>query len=84
MEVAGCTVEWLMRALGLCGVRRGKVVRTTTPDTNAACPQDHVHRQFSAKRPNELCVSDFTYVSTWQGWQYVTFIIDLFARHIVG
>jgi putative transposase len=70
--------------LGLEGVRRGKVVRTTVPDTVLPCPLDRVHRQFKADRPNQLWVSDFTYVSTWQGWLYVAFVIDVFARRIVG
>lgn len=82
--VARCTVERLMRRLGLQGVRRGKRIRTTVPDTSMACPLDRVNRQFSADRPNQLWVSDFTYVSTWQGWQYVAFVIDVFARRIVG
>jgi putative transposase len=82
--VARCTVERLMRRLGLQGVRRGKTMRTTTPDTAAPCPLDHVNRQFKASRPNQLWVSDFTYVSTWQGWLYVAFVIDVFARRIVG
>lgn len=81
---ARCTVERLMRQQGLVGVRRGKVVRTTTPDAKAACPLDRVHRAFKADRPNQLWVSDFTYVSTWQGFAYVAFIIDVFARRIVG
>ena len=67
VAVARCTIERLMRRLGLRGVRRGKVVRTTTPDANAQCPLDRVNRQFKAERPNQLWVSDFTYVSTWQG-----------------
>ena len=75
-KVARCTVERLMRRLGLHGVRRGKVVRTTVPDKAAPCPLDRVNRQFKADRPNQLWVSDFTYVSTWQGWQYVAFVID--------
>jgi transposase InsO family protein len=83
VEVARCTVERLMKRLQLQGVRRGKVVRTTIPD-KAACPQDRVNRQFKADRPNQLWVSDFTYVSTWQGWLYVAFVIDVFARRIVG
>jgi transposase InsO family protein len=83
-KVARCTVERLMRRLGLHGVRRGKVVRTTVPDKAAPCPLDRVNRQFKADRPNQLWVSDFTYVSTWQGWQYVAFVIDVFARRIVG
>lgn len=82
--VARCTVERLMRRLGLRVVMRGKVVRTTVSDSKAACPLDKVHRQFRAERPNQLWVSDFTYVSTWQGWQYVAFVIDVFARRIVG
>lgn len=82
--VARCTVERLMRSLGIHGARRGKVVRTTFADTAAPCPLDHVNRQFKADRPNQLWVSDFTYVSTWQGWLYVAFVIDVFARRIVG
>jgi putative transposase len=84
VAVARCTVERLMRLLGLRGVRRGKVVRTTIGDANAPCPLDRVNRQFKADRPNQLWVSDFTYVSTWQGWQYVAFVIDVYARRIVG
>ena len=84
IAVARCTVERLMRRLGLEGVRRGKTVRTTTPDTSAPCPLDRVNRQFQAHRPNQLWVSDFTYVSTWQGWLYVAFVVDVFARRIVG
>jgi len=82
--VARCTVERLMHAQGLRGVTRGKVVRTTVSDAKAPCPLDRVHRQFKADRPNQLWVSDFTYVSTWQGWLYVAFVIDVFARRIVG
>jgi len=81
---ARCTVERLMRQQGLRGVVRGKQVRTTTPDTSAPCPLDRVHRAFKADRPNQLWVSDFTYVSTWQGFVYVAFVIDVFARRIVG
>ena len=84
LPVACCTVERLMRRLGLRGVRRGKVVRTTVGDSKAPCPLDRVNRRFSAERPNPLWVSDFTYVSTWQGWLYVAFVIDVFARRIVG
>ena len=73
-----------MRRQGLRGVRRGKVVRTTFSDNKAPCPLDKVHRQFRAERPNQLWVADFTYVSTWQGWLYVAFVIDVFARRIVG
>ena len=84
ITVARCTVERLMRRLGLRGAMRGKVVRTTVPDMKAPCPLDRVNRQFKAERPNQLWVSDFTYVSTWQGWVYVAFVIDVFARRIVG
>ncbi len=82
--IARCTVERLMKRLGLQGVRRGRVVRTTVPDASAPCPLDRVNRQFKAERPNQLWVSDFTYVSTWQGWLYVAFVIDVYARRIVG
>jgi transposase InsO family protein len=84
IAVARCTVERLMRKQGLAGVRRGKVVRTTVPNPAAPCPRDHVNRQFVAQRPNQLWVSDFTYVSTWQGFVYVAFVIDVYARFIVG
>jgi putative transposase len=77
--VARCTVERLMRRQGIRGVMRGKMVRTTISDTKAPCPLDRVNRQFCAERPNQLWVSDFTYVSTWQGWLYVAFVIDVFA-----
>ena len=82
--IARCTVERLMKRLGLQGVRRGKVVRTTISDTKLPCPLDRVNRVFKAERPNQLWVSDFTYVSTWQGWLYVAFVIDVYARRIVG
>ncbi|MBG57532.1 MAG: IS3 family transposase [Porticoccus sp.] len=82
--VARCTVERLMRLKGLQGARRGKAVRTTVADKSMPCPLDRVNRQFVADRPNQLWVSDFTYVSTWQGWLYVAFVIDVFARRIVG
>lgn len=84
VQVARCTVERLMRRLSLQGVKRGKVVRTTVGDAKAPCPLDKVNRQFRADRPNALWVSDFTYVSTWQGWLYVAFVVDVFARRIVG
>jgi len=83
-DVARCTVQRLMRRLGLRGVIRGKTVRTTISDPKALCPLDRVQRQFTADRPNKLWVSDFTYVSTWQGFVYVAFVIDVFARRIVG
>ena len=84
VSVARCTVARLMCGMGLRGVMRGKVVRTTISDAKAPCPLDRVNRQFRAERPNQLWVSDFTYVSTWQGWLYVAFVIDVFARRIVG
>jgi transposase InsO family protein len=83
-EVARCTVERLMRTMGLQGVVRGKPVRTTISDKATACPLDHVNRQFQAPRPNMLWVADFTYVATWQGFVYAAFVIDTFARRIVG
>jgi transposase InsO family protein len=82
--VARCTVARLMRAEGLRGVVRGRRVRTTIPDPLAERPQDLVQRQFTATRPNQLWVSDFTYVATWRGMVYVAFVIDAFARRIVG
>ena len=84
VDVARCTVERLMRRRGLRGVVRGKTPRTTVSDRATPCPPDHVNRQFQATRPNSLWVSDFTYVSTGQGFVYVAFIIDVFARRIVG
>ena len=83
-RVARCTVQRLMKRQGLQGVRRGKVVRTAILDTTVPCSQDRVNRKFQDDRPNQLWVSDFTYVSTWQGWLYVAFVIDVFARRIVG
>ena len=83
-DVARCTVERLMADLGLQGVIRGKPVRTTVQDKAAPCPLDHVNRVFHAPAPNVLWVSDFTYVSTWTGFVYVAFVIDVYARRIVG
>jgi transposase InsO family protein len=83
-EVARCTVERLMRDLGIQGAVRGKAPVTTTPDTSAPCPQDLVQRQFSASRPDQLWVADFTYVPTWRGHVYVAFVTDVFSRRIVG
>ena len=83
-DVARCTVARLMRGMGLQGVIRGKPVRTTISDKAAPCPLDHVNRQFQAPRPNALWVSDFTYVATWTGFVYVAFVIDAYARRIVG
>ncbi len=82
-RVARCTVARLMGELGLHGVVRGKVVKTTISDKRP-CPLDRVNRQFQAPSPNRLWVSDFTYVSTWAGFVYVAFVIDVYARHIVG
>ena len=82
--VARCTVQRLMRGMSLQGVIRGKPIRTTIGDKAAPCPLDHVNRQFHAPRPNALWVSDFTYVSTWTGFVYVAFVIDTYARRIVG
>ena len=83
-DVARCTVERLMQRMGLQGVIRGRTVRTTISDKAAPCPLDHVNRRFQAARPNVLWVSDFTYVATWQGFVYVAFVIDAYARRIVG
>ncbi|GGJ42287.1 hypothetical protein GCM10011320_57400 [Neoroseomonas lacus] len=83
-DLARCTVARLMRGMGLQGVIRGKPVRTTISDKTAPCPLDHVNRQFKAPRPNVLWVSDFTYVATWSGLAYVAFVIDAYARWIVG
>jgi putative transposase len=83
-DVARCTVSRLMRDMDLQGVIRGKPVKTTISDKAAACPLDHVNRQFKAPRPNVLWLSDFTYVPTWSGFVYVAFVIDAYARRIVG
>ena len=83
-DVARCTVSRLMRQAGLKGVVRGKTIRTTVSDAAAPCPLDRVNRVFKAPRPNVLWVSDFTYVATWSGFVYVAFVIDAFARRIVG
>ena len=84
IAVARCTVARLMRDLGLEGVVRGRRFKTTIPDEMAERPQDLVDRDFSATRPNQLWVSDLTYVATWRGFVYVAFVIDVFARLIVG
>lgn len=83
-DVARCTVARLMRSMGLKGVVRGKRVKTTISAKAAPCPLDRVNRQFQAPRPNVLWVSDFTFVATWRGFVYVAFVIDTFARRIVG
>src|SRR5690348_15847357 len=84
LDVARCTVARLMGRMGLKGATRGKAVRTTISDRAAPCPADRVNRQFQAPRPNALWVEDFTYVATWQGFVHVAFVIDTFARRIVG
>jgi len=84
IEVARCTVERLMRRLGIAGAVRGRKHRTTIPDEVAARPADLVQRDFTATRPNQLWVADLTYVATWTGFVYVAFIIDVFSRMIVG
>ena len=82
--VARCTVERLMRSLGLEGAVRGRKCRTTIASDRAERPLDRVNRQFQASRPNQLWVADFTYVATWVGFVYVAFVIDVFARRIIG
>src|SRR5690242_9704328 len=84
IAVARCTTARLMRQMGLSGAVRGKTVKTTISNPTTPCPRDKVNRQFQAPRPNALWVSDFTYVATWQGVVYVAFVIDTFARRIVG
>jgi len=84
IEVARCTVERLMRRLGIAGAVRGRKHRTTIPAEVAARPADLVQRDFTATRPNQLWVADLTYVATWTGFVYVAFIIDVFSRMIVG
>ena len=82
--VARCTVERLMRRQGLRGIRRGKQFATTRPDERATRPPDHVNRDFTACRPNQLWVVDFTYVPTWSGMAFTAFVTDVFSRRIVG
>jgi putative transposase len=82
--VARCTVARLMSGLGLCGVVRGRRCKTTLPADEANRPMDLVELDFTAERPNQLWVSDFTYVATWRGFVYVAFVIDVFSRRIVG
>jgi transposase InsO family protein len=84
IPVARCTVERLMRALGLKGVRRGAFKVTTTSDGIALRPADLVERNFRASRPNQLWVADITYVATWTGFVFVAFVTDAFSRRIVG
>ena len=84
IAVARCTVERLMRVMGLDGAVRGRKFKTTIPDASADRPADLVRRDFTANRPNELWVADLTFVATWRGFVYVAFVIDVFARTIVG
>ena len=84
VDAARCTTARLMRDMGLAGVTRGKPVKTTVSNRAAPCPLDRVNRQFQASAPNALWLADFTYVATWEGFVYVAFIIDAFARRIVG
>jgi putative transposase len=84
IPVARCTVERLMRELGLSGAVLGKAKRTTVPDDTVERPLDQVERNFRASAPDRLWVADLTYVRTWSGFAYVAFVIDVFSRHIVG
>lgn len=84
IEIARCTVERLMRDMGLAGAVRGKKCKTTVPDDSAARPADLVNRDFTASGPNQLWVADLTYVATWRGFAYVAFVIDVFSRMLVG
>jgi putative transposase len=82
--IARCTVGRLMAEMGLVGVQRGKKRFTTTADSNAPRPPDLVDRRFVADRPNQLWLADITYASSWEGWLYVSFILDVYSRTIVG
>ena len=84
VDVARCTIERLMAELGLTGAIRGKVKTTTIPDPAGSRPPDLVQRQFGPPAPNRLWVADLTYVSTWSGWAYVAFVVDAYARRILG
>jgi putative transposase len=84
VTVARCTVERLMKVLGLQGARRGRTIRTTRPDTSVPRPADLVNRRWDPPRPNVLWVADFTYVATWVGFVYVAFVLDAFSRRILG
>ena len=83
-QVARCTVERLMRELGIEGVIRGRRRRTTIPEPSAPRPPDLVNRRFTAERPNQLWLADLTYIRTWSGWVYVAFVLDAYSRRIVG
>jgi putative transposase len=82
--VARCTVERLMRSMGIQGVVRGQAKRTTISSESDPRPLDLVQRNFHADRPNQVWVADFTYVATWTGWVFVAFVIDVFSRMIIG
>ena len=84
IEIARCTTARLMKQMGLSGAGRGKAVRTTIRNPAAPCPRDKVNRQFQPPRPHALWLADFTDVATWQGFVYVAFVIDGFARRSVG
>lgn len=84
VAVARCTVERLMGELGLRGAVRGRIKRTTLADPAGERPADLVGRRFAPAAPNRLWVADITYVSTWSGWVYVAFVVDAYARRIIG
>jgi putative transposase len=84
IRVARCTVAHLMKSTDLHGARRGRRCRTTIPDESTNRLADPVKRRFRAERPNQLWVADFTYVATWSGFVYVAFVVDVFARRLVG
>jgi hypothetical protein len=84
LQVAHCTVDRLMRALGMQGVRRGKTPRTTIPGTDGVRARDLLERDFTAPAPNRVWIADFTYVRIWTGMGYVAFVVDVFAQRIVG
>ena len=84
VEVARCTVERLMRTHGIEGCHNAKTQRTTVPGPNPVAAEDLVHRDFSATRPDEIWLMDFTYIRTWEGWSYVAIVLDVFTRRIVG
>jgi putative transposase len=84
IAVARCTVERLMGELGLRGAVRGRIKRTTIADPLCERPADLVNRRFAPAAPNRLWVADITYVSTWTGWVYVAFVVDAYARRIIG
>ncbi|MGY1984410.1 IS3 family transposase, partial [Nocardia gipuzkoensis] len=84
IAVARCTVERLMRQVGLRGAVRGRIKRTTLTDQAASRPADLVRRRFAPSAPNRLWVADFTYVRTWSGWVYIAFVADAYARRIIG